>query len=337
LQQSKEEYYLNKNNLIKALCETYCMEQHAAKWIVHIFGLALGYETEPLLETTEETRVLFTPLRHTLVALGKTHAAAVAPDGTVYANGANLYYQCDVRGWQNIVAVAAGGNHTVGLQADGRLVATGANTYDQCDVDTKKNVASVYAFGNETICVHMDGTVSATGNTLYDFSMFENIASITRYPEGILGIKEDGTVMATGHEWDDDIKWLLAQTDVAQVIATYVNGIIVLKKDGKLYKNDQPTNYFAPWRDIVSMVDAADSFAVLRKDGAVRLLPYDRDKTRVTCDAEHWENIIALYGRYKRLIGLTADGQLLSACTDPEWQKRNGSFDFVKSWYPIGV
>jgi hypothetical protein len=83
------------------------------------------------------------------------------------------------------------------------------------------------------------------------------------------------------------------------------------------------------------MVDLSDSFAVLRKDGTVRVLPYNREQTHKTCEAEAWANITAIYGRYKRLIGLTADGQLLSDCTDAEWLKRNGSFDFVKNWYPV--
>lgn len=334
LQSSGHEYHIIKNNLIKGLCEAYCMDACAARFIVHIFGAALGMETDAIPPTKETAYI--TPARGALVALGKAHAAAVAADGTVFAGGANTHYQCDTKGWREIVAVAAGDSHTLGLRSDGTLRAAGSNLHNQCDIAAMVQVASVYAFGNETLCVHTDGSVSATGQTTYDLSAFADIQSLARSPEGILGIRQNGTVTASSSEWDDEIKWVLDQQDVAQVIATYINGVILLKKDGRLYKNDQPANYFAPWRDIVAMVDAADCFAVLRSDGAVRILPYSREKTRVPCDAEHWESIVALYGKYKRLIGLTADGRLLSASTDPEWQKRNGSFDFVKAWMPIG-
>jgi hypothetical protein len=334
LRQSKDDYLPVKNNIINNLTDIFSVEVSAARWIVHIFGMLLGYENEPLPEIISAEYI---PTRRDLwVAIGKSHAVAVGADGKVFADGVNTHFQCDVKSWRDITAVAAGDAHTLGLQRDGTLLAVGANTYDQCDVAFKKNVAAVYAFGHETICVHTDGTVSATGRSVFDLPMFESIKTIAKYPEGILGIRDDGKVLASGEETDDEMNWVLEQEEVEQVIATYVNGTIILKKDGRLYKNNKPDNYFAPWRDIVSITDLSDSFAVLRKDGTVRVLPYDRDHVRKPCGAEKWANITAIYGRYKRLIGLTADGQLLSACTDSEWLKRNGSFDFVQRWYPVG-
>jgi hypothetical protein len=48
--------------------------------------------------------------------------------------GDNLYGQCDVTAWTDIVSVTAGYNHTVGLKSDGTVVAVGPNYYGQCDV-----------------------------------------------------------------------------------------------------------------------------------------------------------------------------------------------------------
>ena len=47
--------------------------------------------------------------------------------------------------------------------------------------------------------------------------------------------------------------------------------------------------------------------------------------------------MVAIFGRYKRLVGLTAQGRLLYACTDPAWQKRAGSLSLVTGWYPVAV
>ena len=48
-------------------------------------------------------------------------------DGTVVAVGYNVYGQCNVSDWRDIVAVAAGYDHTVGLKRDGTVVAVGSN------------------------------------------------------------------------------------------------------------------------------------------------------------------------------------------------------------------
>jgi hypothetical protein len=202
------------------------------------------------------------------------------------------------------------------------------------------------------VAVKTDGTVESTGKLKYDLSHFNQIISVAKYPEGLLGIREDGRVMTAkasvpplsqvfGISDDDEslevIRWAESLTDAAQIISTYVNGSVVLKNDGCLYKMREPGNYFAPWRDIVSIADLSDSFAILRADGTVRVLRFDRDQPRVSTVADSWHDIVAIYGKYKRLIGLTADQRLVSACTDPEWLKRNGPLDFLRDWYPIAI
>jgi hypothetical protein len=339
LRTSGDEYLLVKNNLIQSMKDTFCLEKDAALWVVQVFAVALGFETGLPEEIPEVKKII--PNRNFLVALGKAHAAAAAMDGTVFAGGNNEHYQCDVTGWLNVIAVAAGDTHTLGLKADGTVLAAGLNTYDQCDVGRESDVAAVYAFGNDTVCVHTDGTLTSSGFSKLDVSHFSDIRAIFKHPEGITGVRSDGCVFdprsALGFfVADEEHEWLYAQQGAEQIISTYVNGSIVLKQDGRLYKSNQPENYFAPWRDVVSMADVSDGFAILRKDGTVRVLAYDRDLPRKPCASDAWAEIVALYGRYKRLIGLTADGYLVSACTDPDWQKRNGSLDFISNWFPIG-
>jgi hypothetical protein len=334
LRKAEAEYPLVRLQLIQSLTDTFCLNKEAAAWVVRLFATALGYESEltlsPLSLIPEKSAA--EPQYASLVAIGKAHVAAAAADGTVYAHGENGYFQCDVNQWRNVVAVAAGDDHTLGLKPDGKVLAAGSNTHDQCDVGYLTDIKTLYAYGNDSICVHTNGTVTATGYTKYDLSDFINIKNVVKYPEGLLGIQENGRVVVSG-EPDGETGWLLDQENIGQIITTYTHGIIVLKQDGRIYKNNEPDNYFAPWRDIVSMAGLYDGFAVLRKDGTVRVLPYRREQPRIPGAFDSWTDIIALYGKHKRLIGLTRDGYLKAACTDLEWQKRNGSLDFISKWY----
>jgi hypothetical protein len=354
------EYPLVRNKLVRELTDIFCVERAAARWVVGLFAAVLGYETESPgapaaaqaeIEMPEENNPAgFSGLP--AVAIGKAHFLAVAEDGTVFSHGRNDRFQCDVSNWRGIVAVAAGDEHSVGLRRDGEVLAAGSNTYDQCDVSRLSGSKAIYAFGHNTVAVKADGTVESTGKLKYDLSHFNQIVSVAKYPEGLLGIRGDGRVMAArasvpqlsqvfGISDDDEslevIRWAETLTDAVQIISTYINGSVVLKSDGCIYKMREPDNYFAPWRDIVSIVDLSDSFAILRADGTVRVLPFDRDKPRVSTVADSWYDIVAIYGKYKRLIGLTSDRRLVSAGTDPEWLKRNGPLDFLGNWRPIAI
>ncbi|MCL2225119.1 MAG: hypothetical protein FWB96_09170 [Defluviitaleaceae bacterium] len=344
-------YALEEKKLVQNIIETFCMERAAALWVVRLFGVAMGFLGEDeLLTAPDVTESGFVSMErsaatylHGQVSIGKKHVVALGADGTVFAGGDNAEFQCDVVGWTDIVAVAAGESHTLGLRADGRVLATGTNAYDECDIGHLTDVSAVYAFGNDSVCVMKDGTAQAFGRSRLDLSTFHDIKRIAKYPEGLIGIREDGKLMLVGSIADDDaaleIQWLLSCHDVEQVISTYNSGCVVLGKDKRIYKNHQPENYFTQWRDIVSIVDLADSFAILRGDGTVRVLAYERDKPRPDTAADKWSNIAAIYGGYKRLIGLTKDGNLLVAYTHQGWLWSNQAMvmDYVARWYPVGV
>ena len=61
------------------------------------------------------------------IAAGMNHTVALKNDGTVVATGSNDAGQCNVTGWNDIIAIAAGNLHTVGLRSDGTVVAVGYN------------------------------------------------------------------------------------------------------------------------------------------------------------------------------------------------------------------
>jgi len=375
LKNAKSEYLLVRGQIIKRLTEQFSVEHSAAIWITNIFAKALGYETissgedekpqktftRPRLIPSDDSGsaayLIGLPQHSQAVAIGKAHTVAVMQDGTVMAKGRNDFLQCDVGGWRQIISVSAGDGHTVGLQADGTVLAVGRNDFDQCDVANFQDISAVYAFGDDTIGIRKNGTALAVGKSKLDVSHFVNIRSIAWHPDGVYGIDYNGAVWIAGSlvnspnnlpnslnpsslaslaEWEER-EWALSLTGVVQIISTYVEGSIVLKDDGRVYKMGEPDSYFAHLRDIVSMVDLTDGFAVLREDGAVRIMPYDRKTPRKASNSDLWEEIIAVFGKYKRLIGLTSQGELRAVCTDPDWVRRNGSLDFLADWYPVMV
>ena len=330
---------------MQILTETFSLEKSAALWVIRLFAAALGQITES--EWTEDSKAAISayslPYLRGQVSLGKSHVVAVCADGTVLAGGADEAYQCSVQAWRDIVAVSAGDSHTLGLKTDGTVLAAGSNAFDQCDVLELSDVVGVNAFGNDSVFVFANGTAAARGRSKWDLSAFENIASIAPYPEGVIGIRKDGTLTLACYAVDDEMKreqeWLLQQTDVVQVISTYINGSVILKKDGRLYKCGEPDNYFAQWRDVISIENVTDGFAILCGDGTVRILPYDRAKPRISTYADRWENIKAIYGGYRRVIALTHDAHLLAACTNLGWLWHNAamSIDYVTQWYPVSA
>jgi len=347
-----EAYPLEEKKLVQGMIDTFSMEKTAALWAVRLFGVAMGLigEENLLSLSADDEQATGKPVQrvsasylHGQVSIGKKHVAAVGADGTVFSGGDNTDFQCDTSGWHDIVAVATGEAHTLGLRADGIVLATGANAFDECDVGHLTGVKAVYAFGYDSVCVLADGTAEAVGRSKWDLSTFSDIVGIAKYPEGLIGVKSDGTLSLVGYITEDDaaqeIAWLLSCHDVKQVISTYNSGSIILGKDGRIYKSNMPENYFTQWRDIKSIVDLADSFAVLRTDGTVRVLSYERDKPRPDTEADKWTNISAIFGGYKRLLGLTKDGNLRIAYTHQGWLWANASMkmDYVSNWYPVGA
>ena len=90
-------------------------------------------------------------------------------DGTVVATGYDLYGQCDVKGWTDIVAIDTGDYHTLGLKANGTVVAIGQNSTGnnfkgrRCDLSIWTNVVTVSGGRGHTIGLRTDGSVLAVG------------------------------------------------------------------------------------------------------------------------------------------------------------------------------
>ena len=341
LKQHMQEYPLAEKRIVQGLVEVFSMEQNAALWVVRLFGQVLGLINEiPDLNPAVSNEIV---LRKQQADIGRNHVIAVGADGSVFAGGDNTYFQIDVSHFKNIVQVAAGDSHSLGLTSDGRVLSAGSNAYDECDVTHYSGIQAIYAFGNDSVLLAKDGHVVSIGRSKFNVSEFFDIAHICQYPNGIIGVKNDGTLTLAGYiteeESASEIAWLLNASGAASVVSSYNEGSVILGTDGKIYKSNQAENYFAQWNDIVSIVNVSNGFAILRADGTVRVLPFDRAKPRLISEADNWGDIVQIFGGYRRLLGLKKDGSLKVAYTHAGWLMLNSSMaiDYCLKWHPVGV
>ena len=167
------------------------------------------------------------------LAAGGYHTVSLKRDGTVVAVGDNVYGQCEVSGWQDIVAVSAGYGHTVGLKRDGTVVAVGRNGYGQCEVSGLRDIVAVAAGYAHMVGLKRDGTVVAVGKNddgQCDVSGWRDIVAVAAGEDHTVGLKRDGTVVAVGKN-DDGQCEVSGWRDIVAVAAGEYH-TVGLKRDG---------------------------------------------------------------------------------------------------------
>ncbi len=135
------------------------------------------------------------------VSVGDAHTVILLSNGRVEAFGSDLYGQCDVSGWKNIVAISAGANHTVGLTSDGKVVAVGRNSEGQTSVSSIKSAVMISAGGRHTLALTSDGKVIACGDDgdgQCSTGFWTDIRSISAGDIHSVGLTSDGKVVAVG-------------------------------------------------------------------------------------------------------------------------------------------
>ena len=218
------------------------------------------------------------------------HTVGLKRDGTVVAAGDNDYGQCDVSGWNDIIAVSAGHYDTVGLKRDGTVVAVGDNDYGQCDVSGWSDIIAVSAGRLHTVGLKRDGTVVATGSNNFgqcDVSGWSDIIAVSAGEYHTVGLKRDGTVVAVGY--NDD-----GRCDVSvwsDIIAVSAGGYhtVGLKKDGTVVAvgdNDYGQCDVSGWRDIIAVSAGINHTVGLKKDGTVVAVG---DNFNGQCNVSGWE------------------------------------------------
>ena len=209
------------------------------------------------------------------VCAGAMQTVCLKSDGTVMAVGSNMYNQCDVSGWKNIVAVSATGWHTVGLKSDGTVMAVGSNMYNQCDVSGWENIVAISAGGYHTVGLKSDGTVVAVGRNEYgqcDVSNWTGIVAISAGDYHTVGLKSDGTVVAVG-------------------------------------LNDYGQYDVSGWKEIVAISGGYRHTVGLKADGTVVAVGHNKYGQ---CNVSSWRGIAAISAGGYHTVGLKSDGTVVA-------------------------
>ena len=208
-----------------------------------------------------------------MVAAGGAHTVGLKCDGTVVAAGYNLYGQCNVGSWTDIVQVAAGYYHTVGLKSDGTVVAVGWNYDGRCNVGSWTDIVQVAAGGSHTVGLKSDGSVVAVGRNDYgqcDVGDWTNMVQVAAGGIHTLGLRCDGSVVAVGRNdygQCDVGDW----THIVQV-ATHAYHTVALKSDGTVVSagpNFYGERNVSTWTDIVRVAAGGSHTVGLKSDGTV--------------------------------------------------------------------
>ncbi|MBQ3762703.1 MAG: hypothetical protein II875_11940 [Clostridia bacterium] len=195
--------------------------------------------------------------------------------------------------------IAAGKAHIVVLFSDGHVEAVGENGAGQCNVSGFANVTAVAAGFAHTLGLRADGTVAATGNNAYgqcDVSGWTDVAAIACGAWDSYGIRRDGTLLHAGFLDADFSGW----TELAFVAASET-GAIGVRRDGTLLSTHAKDRFSGNGYAGAALTNGA-AFA-LKTDGTVR------------CENETvkaWTGVIAIRNSPSVLVGLKADGTLLS-------------------------
>lgn len=213
-----------------------------------------------------------------MLATGDGAVFGLKSNGTVVAVGSNIYGQCNVSGWQDIIAIAAGRNHVVGLKSDGTVVAAGMNNERQCGVSDWTDIVKIAAGWEHTVGLKSDGTLVATGKNdeqqceVSDWKDIEKIAADWRYTAGI---KSDGTVVIKGE--DTNISY----------------------------------DTISEWTEIEEITANGGAIAAVRSDGTVVV----NGDTVLECDIEDWDEIVKVAVSEFCLVGLKANGTVIAEGT----------------------
>ena len=278
-------------------------------------------------------QIRYQDLHEGKIAAGDDHTVGLKVDGTVVAAGDNMFGQCKVRDWTNIVSISAGNVYTVGLKADGTVVAAGDNEYGQCDVSDWTDIVSIAAGNFHTVGLKADGTVVAVGYNGHgqcNVRDWTDIVSIAAGYYHTVGLKADGTVVAASSNgfWQCKVSdW----TDIVS-IAAGISHTVGLKADGTVVaagSNKYGQCNVRDWTDIVSIAAGDNHTVGLKTDGTVVAAGLNEDGQ---CDVSDWTDIVSIAAGDNHTVGLKSDGTVVAAgdnyggqCNVSDWTDIGGS------------
>lgn len=249
-----------------------------------------------------------------ILATGYAHTLARTEAGTVLSAGSNASGQCNTAEWTDIVAVAAGAYHSVGLRGDGTLVATGSNDYAQCNVSKWQNVVAIYAGAYNTVGLTNNGRILSTGYQTWNTQAWREIAALSIGDYALCGVMENGQPLATSAELVTSEYYDLVSLDAATANSAG------LKADGTVVSNGLDVSGLS---GILAIDCTSNGLYALDESGRVHSIAFSYAHLP---DVSDWANVVAISASATHVVGVTADGRVLSRgksdagqCDTQEW------------------
>lgn len=222
--------------------------------------------------------------RKGILGCGEDYTVAVGDDGTLRYTGSDRWGQGRAASWRDIAALCCALDYVVGLRRDGTVVAAGQDTHGRLDVDSWACVRTVACSPTHTAACLLDGGVVCTGNG-------------SRAYEHTDGWK-DMTDVACGHGFT--------------VGLDSHGGVRMAGGTRRLRER------IKRWREVAGLFTDAAGRQVYAVTEQGTLLSTQRLPRRV----KRWENLVYVAADGRRLMGITAAGELLR--TDGHRHGRRG-------------
>ena len=265
--------------------------------------------------------------RRDTIAAGIHYSVGLRTDGTVVATGRNDFGQCNVSGWDGIIAVSSGGHYTLGLKSDGTVVATGNNESGSCDVAGWRDIVAIYAGDGCSVGIRIDGTLLVAGltNDRTGIEEWKDIVAVSVAYGHITGIHPDGTVVDNKYD-------VSAWTDIVYVCADHVR-TIGIKADGSVVVVGSNQKKVSGWPNIISLCSTSRGYVGLSSLGEVYC-----DLNHVYMEkARNWSGIVEISANADLVLGLRADGTVTAAGRSEYNDHDNYGQYNVRDWKDIKI
>ena len=228
------------------------------------------------------------------------------------------YYTDDIASWRDIVSVSCGSSHIVGLTYNGRVLSAGRNYHGQCNTYGWTDIVSIKAWDDITLGVTKDGYVLSTGEIRNPnprgFRAPILIPFITRGLKNIVFIDRiEKRACSWSRERYD--MWLYAAEKSGDTICyEYDSNSNSWKKS---YSTDK-----VELNQTVASNEYKDTIRI-KADGTVavdcapeKMFGFDAATRSAWYNVVDWTDIIAVFACGQRMIGIQANGKVLSSRND---------------------
>ncbi len=269
---------------------------------------------------------------NSMISAGVCHTVAIKRDGTVVTTGSNVFEECNVDDWMDVVSVFAGGRHTVGLKSDGTVVAAGFDLFNTLEIEGWTNIISIAIGNNHVVGLKSNGMVVEIGDDFWGQCVvndWNNIVAISAGSLHTVGLKSDGTVVAVG---DNKLGQCNVQklNDIVLICAGAFH-TVGLKSDGTVVAigdNGYGQCDVQEWTDIVEISAGAYHTVALKSDGTVVAVGKNGDGQ---CNVQDWTDIVSISAGNSHTVGLKSDGAVVATGRNYDGQCN------VQNWTDIKV